>query len=140
MLRRLFQVITALALTLAGTAFLMVAPAAAAGGCTPLSQSPYLGACIEYSGGSNARADFYLNVAPDSGRYQYTVVMYVNGNPSTLTSGMPDFTTAGRYCCWYKAVAALPRRWITLRTRVNVYTSTGAFHFYADSPTISVFA
>ncbi|MBP2329299.1 hypothetical protein JOF56_009684 [Kibdelosporangium banguiense] len=138
MLRRLTQLFVTTALVATGTLVLTASPAAAAGGCTPPPQNGTIGACIDYSGGSYAQADFYLNVNPDWSRYQYTVVMYQNGVPYTLTDGMPDFTSTGRYCCWYKHVAALPQRWITLRTRVNVYMQNGAFHYAIDSPTISV--
>ena len=137
MLRRLTQLFVTTALVAAGT-LALTAPAAAAGGCTPPPENATLGACIDYSGGSYAQADFYLNVNPDWSRYQYTVWIYQDGVGYPLTNGMPDFTTTGRYCCWHKHVAALPPRWITLRTRVNVYTQAGSFHYAIDSPTITV--
>jgi hypothetical protein len=140
MRKRILRLLLAATIATAGSTAIIAAPAFAVGGCTPMSTSPTLGACFDYPGASNARADFYLNVAPDWSRNKYTVQMRVNSTWHTLTSGLQTFGTASHYCCWYRHVLNEPKRWQTGLVRVNVYTAANSFHYSVDSPVISFYA
>jgi hypothetical protein len=123
----------AIAAATAGVAVATATPALAAGGCN--TTNPTVGPCIDYPGGSNARADFYLNRAPDSSIAFYEVSMVVNGNEIPL-SGRQKLTTTGRYCCWYQGVAGTSPKAKEAFTRVKIFRQDGVRHLTQDSPTI----
>ncbi|MFG1951159.1 hypothetical protein [Micromonospora sp. NPDC048830] len=136
MKRKLAGYLGAIALIAGGTVTATASPAFAVGGCDQGNST--VGACFDYSGGSNARADFYMNRTVDSSYKYYRVWMRINGG-SWVFKGEGS-TVQGRNCCWYHHVDALPDKWQTGQTRVTLYTSTWAAHTTSDSPIISFYA
>ena len=127
--------VVAVVMALAAVA-VVESPAFAVGGCN--HQFKPLGPCIDYQGGTQARADFYLNVAPSDTYHSFRVAIVSNGSVQWLNL-KADFTGTGRYCCWYRSVDSMPDSWHTVFTRVNIYNSVGSLVDTVDSPSINVF-
>lgn len=132
--QRLVRFLFAAMLVVGGFTFATATPAMAVGGCS--TNNVTLNACFDYGGGSNARADFYLERTPDSSVYYYRLAMVVNGTTYMKVNSLTRFTTTGRYCCWTHHVDGYPNRAQQGFTRVWVYKSNGGLHFTQDSPTI----
>ncbi|GAB1694145.1 hypothetical protein [Krasilnikovia sp. M28-CT-15] len=110
-------------------------PAFAAGGCN--TSNPTISVCVNHGdSGLNTRGDFYINRTPDSSIYKYKEVLVVNGSERGSKTGR--ITQTGRHCCLYLNLQTLPVSTKSVKTRVYVYTRSGALHMTVDSPTISV--
>jgi hypothetical protein len=128
-------VVLSVTLTL-GTVVAIESPALAVGACN--HDFAPLGPCIDYQGGTDVRADFYLNVNPSSTYHAYRVGIVSNGNVQWKT-GKVNFTVKGRYCCWTRGVNSEPDSWHTVLTRVEIYNAGGSRINSVDSPSIQVF-
>ncbi|MDG4764205.1 hypothetical protein O7632_08820 [Solwaraspora sp. WMMD406] len=138
MIKKLGRYLAVIALVVGGTTVVTASPALAVGGCDQTNQA--VGACIDHgSYGSNARADFYFNWTPNNYYYYYSVWIQVNGTWHQKVN-QARLTRSGNWCCWYQAVASLPASYKTIRSRVTIYTASGALQTTSTSPAFTIYA
>jgi hypothetical protein len=134
MIQRIVRYLLAAMLVTAGLVGVTAAPALAVGGCN--TTNSVVRPCIDYGGGTNARADFYLRIRSDNTYYKYRVSINTNGTWRNVDPDASRFGPVGRHCCWYASVDGLPDRAQSAFTRVYVFNINDILVLTADSPTI----
>lgn len=140
MLKRVAQL---LAVTLATTigVFVFAAPASASvGGCTPTNvASP----CVNWGDVPiKIRADFYMNMTPNSEHYYYRVAIHIMADNGSYDNGawvspLTKLDHTGHYCCWTRSpVPTLPMAWRKTKTVLYIYTSGKVLHNVLTSPIV----
>ncbi|GAA4135591.1 hypothetical protein [Actinomadura keratinilytica] len=107
------------------------AQAASGGGCKNTSA---VRSCISFAGSPNRLiADFYMLEPPDASWCKYELTIIKNGRVAA-SSGLQWLTGLGRHGPIVNRTDTLPPSKGSAYTRVNIYTCSNQFHFYADSP------
>lgn len=103
--------------------------AASGGGCSP----GIIGSCISYAG-QYVHSDFYLNIPPDGSRCSALLQIWSRGN--MVRDKWYSLTHTGHYDPISFGVATQPPSKGYAFSRVIVYTCSGNFHHYVDSPRV----